>query len=120
MSRKKWSGAAVHRDGQLKICPADEPTFESYARMNRIMELILTGRREQLKARYKALRSGALSETNVYSALTACAQAIPASLMQADLKTWPQIRGTAVNNASQIMEFYRLRAAEADQWIENM
>ncbi len=107
-------------DGQLKICPADEPTFESFARMNRIMELILTGRREQLKARYKALRSGALSETNVYRALTACAQAIPASLMQADLKAWPQIRGTAVNNASQIMEFYRLRAAEADQWIENM
>lgn len=99
--------------------PADTlPTFDSYAAEHRVMELIKLHKKDALKARYAELRETVLSESNIAAVFANFAGQIPSPVYMQDVKVWPMIPNTSVNNISQIRDYYRMRVAYADKWME--
>ena len=82
------------------------------------MKLIRTYKLDELKARYWELRETVLSESNVATMFGNFCGQIPSPVYLQDVKKWPMIPNTAVNNVSQIRDYYRLRAEQVDAWIE--
>lgn len=101
--------------------PADHgPTFESFATSHRLMELIKTYKADTVKARYAALRNTVLSESNIAVMFGNFAGKIPSPVYMQEAKKWPMIPNTSTNNISQIRDYYRMRVALADKWIEEL
>ena len=85
---------------------------------HRIFELIKTYKADELKARYKELVNGALSEEAVIETFTNFIGSIPKALLDEEVKIWPTLPSTSVNNVTQIIDFYRRRRAYIDPQIE--
>lgn len=94
------------------------PTFDSYANVHRAMELVKTYKKDALKARYSALRTGVLSEISITNKLTNYTAEIPSQVLDEDARKWPTIPSTSASNLAQMLNWYRLRVAVADAEIE--
>lgn len=124
----KWYFSAYDRDtvyglywnGKSFTSPRGGITYAHYATVHRLMELIYTHKRADLKARAVALRHGIKSEINVCNVFTNFAASIPAEVLAANCRRWPLLRSTSASNTAQILNWYRLRRqiidAEIDSW----
>lgn len=74
---------------------------------------------DRIKARWNALRSpqGVLSELNVWYVINTLAMALPAGVYDAESKRWPEMPGTAVKDANQIITYYNLWIKKQDDTI---
>lgn len=106
----------LHWQGNSYFDATIAPTFTLGC--NGLARLIIKNKAAELKARYKELRSGILSETNVTTMFANFITRIPARLLMKDTEIWPLLPGTATNNLAQIVENYRQRAAILDAEIE--
>jgi len=122
----KWFFSAYDMDsthglywnGQSFYAADVNPTFASYAKEHRVMELIKTYKKDALKARYAQLRETVLSESNLATLVSNFTGKIPSPVYLQDVKKWPMIPNSSVNNAAQIRDYYRMRVACADAWME--
>lgn len=96
------------------------PTFASFANQHRVMELIKLYKKDELKARYAQLRETVLSESNIAATFANFAGQIPKPVYMQEAKKWPLIPNTSTNDISQIRDYYRMRVALADKWIEQL
>ena len=106
----------LYWDGSQFLKATDSLSVQSAANVHRIFELIQTYKADELQARYTELvinASGALSEENVIQTFLNFEATIPKALLDEEVKLWPKIPSTSVNNVSQIIDFYRRRVA----WI---
>jgi hypothetical protein len=107
-----------HWNGKSYYNVAATPTFDSYNDSHRLMHLIYTYDKEALKARYKELRAGVLSEANILDTFSNFIVNIPKAVYDEEVKTWREIPGTQTNNLSQIVNYYMLRCKVMDAEIE--
>ena len=110
----------LHWNGQSFLSANVSPTFESFANQHRVMELIKTYKKDALKARYAQLRETVLSESNLATLVNNFTGKIPSPVYMQDVKKWPMIPNSSANNASQIRDYYRMRVAYADKWMESL
>lgn len=104
-------------DGRSWLNASGGMTFAQMAASHRLFELIKTYKTEELKARYKALRSSVLSEDNILTTFCNEGSKIPAALYTKDNERWPGKPNTSTNTAHQITDWYRLRCAVIDAEI---
>lgn len=110
----------LNADGS-KFLPANyQPSFAQFAANHKVMELIVNHKKDALKARYAELRETVLSESNIATEFANFAGLIPSPVLMQDVKLWPGIPNTSVNNISQVRDAYRLRCMLADKWIEEL
>ena len=107
-------------DGSAWLSADWSPNFVSYASEHRVMELIKTYKKDALKARYNTLRNTVLSESNVATVLNNFTGKIPNPVFMQDAKKWPLLPNTSTSNAAQIRDYYRMRVAYADKWMEQL
>ena len=105
-----WDGA--------KFTKVDGYGVDHFANQHRVFELIKLYKADELKARYKELVNGALSEETVIETFTNFIGSIPKALLDEEVKIWPTLPSTSVNNVTQIIDFYRRRRAYIDPQIE--
>ena len=118
----KWFFSAYDRDTVYGISwdgksfkkASSQVRFQNFADRNRVMQLIRDYKRDELKARYEELRAGVLSEDNVANVFSNFIAGIPSALYMADVEKWQTIPSSAVNNLSQIVNWYRLRVETID------
>lgn len=105
-------------DGMTWLGANSAPSFTGFASAHRLMELIKNHKKDALKARYAELRNNILSESNIARTFGNFAGLIPVHALVKDVQKWPTIPNTAINNVSQIRDYYRMRCALADKWME--
>ena len=108
----------LHWDGSRVLKANNSCSVDHLASRHRVFELIKTYKAEELKARYKKLTKGALSEEAVIETFMNFAGSIPKALLDEEVRLWPEIPSTSVNNVSQIIDFYRRRRAYIDPQID--
>jgi hypothetical protein len=87
---------------------------------HRVAELICKYKLDTFKARYAALRAGALTEENVSTLFRNFAGQISRPLLDEDNRLWPMIPLTNTNNVQQAIDWYRLRVKKIDAEVEAM
>ena len=108
----QWAGKETLR--------ADEGISFVKFRVNRVMELIYRFKTNALKTRYKALRSGVLSEENINVMFENFVHGIPSTLYDADIRKWPSVPGSSVVTVDQILRWLTRRLAVVDKWIDEL
>lgn len=93
-------------------------TFKTIADTNRVFELIYRFKTNELKARYKALRADALSESRICNYFENYAWDISSPILMEEVKKWTSVRGSAVNGIDQICRWVRQRLEVTDKWLE--
>ncbi|MBQ8616297.1 MAG: CotH kinase family protein [Clostridia bacterium] len=91
--------------------------FEWWSIHNRAMNLLYNNKRAEIKARYQALRKGALSDDNVVTTFANFIGLIPENVYRAEQERWPEIPNTSTNNLHQIADWYCRRAAYIDKEV---
>lgn len=104
-------------DGSTSYRPNTGVTFASCADVNRVMELIKRFKTNELKARYTELRADRLSVYRIYQEFENFAWAIPSPVLIEDVKRYPTIPGTYVNNIDSILRWIDKRLEICDKWI---
>ncbi len=94
--------------------------FAESATMHRLAHLIYKYSPNRLKERYKELRSGILSDENVWYMLTNFVNDIPKGIYDLDAKTWTTMPATSTANIFTYMEFYRMHCAYLDKEIDSL
>lgn len=107
-------------DGKRILNATQGVTFGNYASTHLLMKLIKTHKKDDLKARYAALRADVMSEDNVVTFFTNFIGMIPENVYRSDRDRWTGLPGTSVNNISQIADWYRRRVAFLDAEINAM
>ena len=107
-----WNGGSYY-DPYDRTC-----TFAKLASKSTLFRLIYENNRNDLIERYKKLRSGLLSEGNVYKTFYNFCARIPSQLIDLDDRKWPEKPVTSTETLSRIMEFYRLRCEYIDAEID--
>ena len=110
----------LHYSGKSFLPANNNPTFAQFASFHRVMELIKLYKKDALKARYAELRESVFSESNIAVLFNNFTGQMPSPVLIQDVKRWPMIPNTSANNVSQIRDYYRLRVAVADKWIEEL
>lgn len=110
----------LHYSGKSFLPANNNPTFTQFANSHRVMELIKLYKKDALKARYAELRESVFSESNIAVLFNNFTGQMPSPVLIQDVKRWPMIPNTSANNVSQIRDYYRLRVAVADKWIEEL
>lgn len=87
---------------------------------HKVMELLRTYKKDEVKARYAALRKAAMSEDNVDTAFLNFGAGVPSAVLAEDTKKWPTIPSSSVSNTAQILQWYRRRIEAIDKDIENL
>lgn len=95
----------------------DGSSLINYATSHRLMQLIKTYKKEELKARYEELRNGAMSEEGVILEFANFIGKIPKAVYDEECRTWTKLNLTSTNNLAQIQDWYRRRSAEIDAEI---
>ena len=108
----------LYWDGSYWVSADYTPTFEQCASTHRAMYLVRTYKKDALKARYAELRETVLSESNIATTFANFCGKIPSPVYMQEAKKWPLIPNTSTNNVAQIRDYYRMRVALADKWIE--
>lgn len=93
--------------------------FDTMAVGHRLFELIKNYKKAEVKARYAVIKQNVMSENNVYLMFSNFIGKIPSQVYLEDAKRWPMIPNTSVNNISQILNYYRMRLAGCDIWVES-
>ena len=83
-------------------------------------KVITTYYKDELKARYQALREDVLSEENLALVLTNFVGSIPKALLDEEVKIWTGLLNTNANNYSQMLEWYRRQVIKADAYINSL
>lgn len=89
-----------------------------YRDANKIIQLIVTHKKDALKSRYAQLRKGALSEANVITAFSNFMCKIPERIYLSDTEVWPLIPSSAASNLAQLTAWYQTRAKIIDAQME--
>lgn len=105
-----WNGKSFFR-------PNESPTIN--ANGHRVMELIRTYKKDELKARYEALRANVMSEANLFLEFTNWGAKLPTPILVEDAKKW-SVPSSNASNTAQILNWYRMRVAFIDKQIENL
>lgn len=105
-------------DGSGLARAVSNMNFEEVAGEHRVFELIKRFKTNELKARYKALRADALSETRICQYFENYAWDISSPLLVEEVKKWPSVRGSAVNGIDQICRWVRQRLEVTDAWVD--
>lgn len=86
----------------------------------RVDDLILTHKKDALKARYAELRSSVLSDDNVATMFRNFIGGIPSPVFIEDVRKWPTIPNSATSNAEQIIDYYVRRAKWVDEYMDSL
>lgn len=121
----KWFFSAYDMDSTFGLnwdgksfIGADWYGWGYYQEVNRLMYLIYTYKREELKARYARLRSGALSVPSVVLKYNEFVCGIPERIYLSDTEVWPTIPSSSASNLAQITSWYQERARVIDAQVE--
>lgn len=98
----------------------DRNQFAEAASMNRLAWLMVNYSKDRLKSRYQELRSGILSEANVWNEFSNFLVYIPSRDFDIDRDIWQNAPGTATANMEQFMNYYRMHCAYLDSEIAAM
>ena len=98
--------------------PNEKNTFAKSRACHRLMALIYDYSKSKLKERYIELRSGVLSEANVWYELTNFATSIPKGVYNMDSNRWSTMPATSTANIDTYMNYYRMQCAVLDKEIE--
>lgn len=111
----------LYWDGKAFLPIDNRPTFATRGEItsDKLMYLIWTYKRQELRNRYNQIRKNVYSENNVYMQFTNFGAEIPKPVLVEDVKLHPTIPSSSQNNVSQILNYYRMRVALADEWIKN-
>lgn len=90
-------------------------SFVSLAGRVGLYKVIYNHRHEQLIERYKALRKGAMSVSNVADLFNAHCKNIPYAAFDAEAELWKTIPSTSVSNIKQAIQWYTDRVT----WVDN-
>lgn len=93
-------------------------SFEGFAGVHRLMELIKLYKKDALRTRYQALRKDILAESNMVREFEKFGGTIPTRLLEEDRNVWPMLPLTNVSNTAQIAGFITRRLAVVDRWME--
>ena len=110
----------LHWNGGSWLAADNTPSFAEYANVHRVMELIKLYKKDALKARYAELRETVMSESNVATMFANFCGQIGKPVYLEEAKKWPMIPNTSTNDVAQIRDYYRMRVAYADKWMEQL
>lgn len=113
----RWAGQQLYRPDDTA---GDSATFVKFAEKHRLFELIKRFKTDALKARYTSLRKTALHELALVEMFENFAWTIPSPVLVEDVKLYPSIPGSAVNNVDQLLRWIQHRLAICDKWIEEL
>lgn len=105
-----WTGGSY-------VSAKTEPTFMSYASLSTLMNYIYTYKRNELKARYNALRADIMSVNNVAMEIYNFSASIPKVIKDIDMRKYPLLPATDTNTVDQIVNWYRMRCEVLDAEI---
>ena len=105
--------------GKYFVDAGHSPTFRSMAQDHKLFELIWTFMRPALRKRYWQLRESVMSEGNLATEFWNFASGIPLPILVDDVVRWKRIPSSLSSCTEQILNQYRLRVLQADQWIED-
>jgi hypothetical protein len=122
----KWFYSAYDMDSTFGLywdgksfLPADNrPTFAT-RNSDKLMALIWNYKRQKLHDRCVEIMESVFSESNVAVEFSNFGAGLPKPLLEKDVELYPSIPSTAVNNTSQILNYYRMRFALATKWMED-
>lgn len=109
----------LHWNGGSWVAAHYPARFDTLAIQHRLFELIKNYKKAEVKARYEVIKQSVMSENNVYLMFSNFIGQIPSHVYLEDAKRWPMIPNTSVNNISQILNYYRMRLAGCDIWVES-
>ena len=95
------------------------PNFESMASQHALFAIVWKYMRPQLRARYKQVREAIYNEIQVSYLAYTFASKIPLPVSIFDMIKHKRITASKASNLEQILTYFRLRLAVADEWIEN-
>lgn len=106
----KWAGTKVG-------APNTGLTFLYLSTLHRLFYVIYHYDRENFISRYKELRAGALSESNIYNVFGSYINNIPVAAYNYEGIRWTETPGTAIKTFDQIVNWYTLRCRYLDAEI---
>lgn len=108
----KWTGKGFlySRDA--------EPTPSIYSVRHKVMQLIATYKKDELKARYEYIRKNVLPEYVVHGDFYNFSYEIPKIVLEEDWRKWPSIPNTHGSTIAQILDWYRTRIEYMDAEME--
>ena len=122
-----WFFSAYDMDSTYGLAWDGKTIYRSYAcdinnivENNRLFELLFTYKLDKVKARYNTLINGKMSEESVIYAFTDFIGGIPKAIYDQEVKLWPSIPNTSVNNIAQISDYYQRRTAFLNAQIESI
>lgn len=122
----KWFIGAYDMDTTFGVDPYgtswdtvvnDRCQFAQAKAQHRLFNLIYTYSKAALKTRYQQLRSGILSDANVWHEFSQFCVDIPTNDYTVDRHIWPNIPGTALATIPQYMNFYQMHCKYLDDEI---
>ena len=122
----KWFMSAYDLDTTFGVDPYgtswfavvnDRNQFAQAANIHRLAYLMYTYSPAKLKTRYQALRSGVLSNANVWKELSNFIVDIPTRDYEIDRNIWLSVPGTSTANMAQYMDYYKMHTDYLDAEI---
>lgn len=86
---------------------------------NRLLRMVVTHKKAELKARYIELRNGILSEDNIYTDIDNFARAFPADIYAEEYGKW-NTPNSSINGPSQMKEWYRVCTEILDEVMQTL
>lgn len=105
----QWTGRNYRVEGNVHT------TFQGFADLHRVMELIYTYKKDELIARYKELRSTVFSDAKVQNLFLDFGARIPEAAYELDRKLWPNIPSTSVGTVDQMISAFHASCEMADK-----
>lgn len=112
------STCGLRWDGKYFYGAHEGLKFWLYQDMHRLMELVYRFKTDALKNRWAELRSYHYSETRLCRLFENYVCTIPTTLLAEDVKRWPTIPSSAVNDVNQILRWLLQRVAIVDEWVQ--
>lgn len=110
-------GAQVYGESWYEIIN-DRVQFKEAANWHKLFHLVYAYSKDKLKARYKQLRAGVLSNESVWRYFNNFVNEIPRSAYNFDAEKWPTMPATSSANVANYLEYYRMHCDYLDKEIE--
>ena len=125
---KKWYFASYDKDSTFGnvywqgngLDAADNNIFEWYANSHRMFNIIYNHMRDRFVQRWKYLRSGILSDANLFKMFGEFIGKIPRIAFDEESYLWPQTPFSSVKDFSQIMWWITHHMAQLDKEIQDI
>lgn len=95
-------------------------SFDAYASVHKLMELLKKYKKESIKSRYSQLRQYGYPLFDPAMKAAGFFDSVPKGVYDKDYDKWRGIKYTSVNNYAQIAEFMNKRLKYMDETIENL